>query len=151
MPQLPEISSVKTSNGAVRQPARERRFPWLNLPFIIVITCVVAYGLVIVYSAVRGQEDYSFSRQAAGVAVGAVLMMLVWRFDYRKLSDFTTLFLIVNVVLIPLAPHPRPRNRCGHGRAIVDQAGHSGAAGRTRQGHRHPARREHRGALRRQA
>ena len=104
MSQLPEISSVKTSNGAVRQPARERRFPWLNLPFIIVITCVVAYGLVIVYSAVRGQEDYSFSRQAAGVAVGAVLMMLVWRFDYRKLSDFTTLFLIVNVVLI-LSPH----------------------------------------------
>lgn len=104
MPQLPEISSVKAPDRSVAQAARTRRFSWLNLPFIVVVACVVAYGLVIVYSAVRGDEDYSFSRQLAGVAVGLALMVLVWRFDYRRLSDFTTLFLIVNVVLI-LSPH----------------------------------------------
>ena len=31
-------------------------------------------------------------------------MIVLWRFDYRRLSEFTTLFLIVNVVLI-LSPH----------------------------------------------
>ena len=31
-------------------------------------------------------------------------MILVWRFDYRRLSDYTTLFLIINVVLI-MSPH----------------------------------------------
>ena len=104
MPQLPEINSVKAPDRAVAQATRERRFPWLNLPFLVVVAGLVAYGLVIVNSAVRGDPDYSFSRQLAGVAVGAVLMVAVWRFDYRRLSDFTVLFLIVNVALI-LSPH----------------------------------------------
>jgi len=36
--------------------------------------------------------------------VGLIAMAAIWMFDYRKLSDFTTLFIIVNVVLI-LSPH----------------------------------------------
>ena len=104
MPQLPEINSVKTPDRMVAQATRERRFPWLNVPLIVVVACLVAYGLVIVSSAVRGQTEYSFTRQLTFVAVGVVFMILVWRFDYRKLSDFTTLFLIINVALI-LSPH----------------------------------------------
>ncbi|MFR1167890.1 MAG: FtsW/RodA/SpoVE family cell cycle protein [Adlercreutzia equolifaciens] len=38
------------------------------------------------------------------MAAGAVVMIVLWRFDYRRLFEFTTLFLIVNVVLI-LLPH----------------------------------------------
>lgn len=45
-----------------------------------------------------------YSRQLGGVAVGLIFMILVWRFDYRRLSDYTTLFLIINVVLI-MSPH----------------------------------------------
>lgn len=104
MPQPPQINSVKAPDKAVAQATRVRRFPWLNLPFIIVVGSLVAYGLVIVYSAVSVNENYQFSRQLMGVALGAVLMILVWRFDYRRLSDFTTIFLIVNIVLI-LSPH----------------------------------------------
>lgn len=104
MPQPPQINSVKAPDKAVAQATRVRRFPWLNLPFIIVVGSLVAYGLIIVYSAVSVNENYQFSRQLMGVALGAVLMILVWRFDYRRLSDFTTIFLIVNVVLI-LSPH----------------------------------------------
>ena len=36
--------------------------------------------------------------------MGLIFMILVWRFDYRRLSDYTTLFLIINVVLI-MSPH----------------------------------------------
>ena len=84
--------------------AKIRPFIRLNLPFVVVVALIVCYGLVVVMSAVANDPDYSFSRQLAGVAAGIVAMIVAWRFDYRRLSDFTTLFLIVNVVLI-LSPH----------------------------------------------
>lgn len=87
-----------------RSAGRSRRFPWLNLPFLVVIVLLVGYGLTIVYSAVSVDADYQYSRQIGGVAVGVICMILMWRFDYRRLSEYTTLFLIVNVVLI-LSPH----------------------------------------------
>ena len=87
-----------------RSAGRSRRFPWLNLPFLVVIVLLVGYGLTIVYSAVRVDADYQYSRQIGGVVVGVICMILMWRFDYRRLSEYTTLFLIVNVVLI-LSPH----------------------------------------------
>ncbi|MBC2890759.1 rod shape-determining protein RodA [Gordonibacter massiliensis (ex Traore et al. 2017)] len=104
MAQPPQIHSVKMPDKAVADATRSRRFPSLNLPLIVVVALLAGYGLVVVYSAVQGDPAYSFSRQAALVAVGAVLMIALWRFDYRRLSEFTTLFLIVNVVLI-LLPH----------------------------------------------
>lgn len=104
MPQLPQIDSVKAPDKIVAQATRTRRFPWLNLPLIVVVTLLVAYGLVIVSSAIANDPAYKFTNQLTGVALGVVLMVFVWRFDYRRLSDFTTLFLIINVVLI-LSPH----------------------------------------------
>lgn len=104
MSQLPQINSVKSPDRIVAQATRARRFPWLNLPFVIVVALLVSYGLVIVLSAVTNDADYSFKSQLTGVALGTVLMVLVWRFDYRRLSDFVTIFLIINVVLI-LSPH----------------------------------------------
>ena len=76
----------------------------VNLPLIIVVALLAAYGLVVVHSAVANNEDYSFMRQAAGVAIGIVAMLIVWHFDYRLLGGMTTVLLIVNVVLI-LSPH----------------------------------------------
>ena len=104
MPQLPQIDSVKAPDKIVAQATRARRFPWLNIPFILVVALLASYGLVVVMSAVANDRDYSFTNQLAGVALGIVFMVLVWRFDYRRLSDFTMLFLIVNVALI-LSPH----------------------------------------------
>ncbi len=104
MAQPPQINSVRTPDKAVVDATRSRRFPSLNLPLVVVVALLAGYGLVVVYSAVYGDPDYSFPRQAALVAVGAVVMIVLWRFDYRRLSEFTTLFLIVNVVLI-LSPH----------------------------------------------
>ncbi|WP_418315150.1 FtsW/RodA/SpoVE family cell cycle protein, partial [Senegalimassilia anaerobia] len=100
MAQLPQIDSLRRPNAAASAASKPRRFPWLHLPLAIVITLLVGYGLIIVYSAVRADGDYQYSRQLGGVAVGLIFMILVWRFDYRRLSDYTTLFLIINVVLI---------------------------------------------------
>ena len=104
MAQLPQIDSLRRPNAAASAASKPRRFPWLHLPLAIVITLLVGYGLIIVYSAVRADSDYQYSRQLGGVAVGLIFMILVWRFDYRRLSDYTTLFLIINVVLI-MSPH----------------------------------------------
>lgn len=104
MPQLPQINSVKAPDKVVAQATRTRRLPWLNLPFILVIALLVSYGLVILMSAIANDPDYSFTNQLTGVALGVVFMVLVWRFDYRRLSDFTTIFLVVSIVLI-LSPH----------------------------------------------
>ncbi len=104
MPQLPQISSVKAPDKAVVDATKPRRFRYLNLPFLFVVALIVGYGLLIVYTAVYNEPNYSFSRQLTGVIVGVVAMAVIWRFDYRNLSDFTVLLIAVNVVLI-LSPH----------------------------------------------
>ncbi len=100
----PQINSVKMPDKAVVDATRTRRFPALNMPLLIIATCLLGFGLLVVYSAVTNDPDYSFTRQLTGVAVGVVAMVIIWRFDYRRLSEFTTLFIIINVVLI-LSPH----------------------------------------------
>ena len=98
------ISSLATPNAQVAAATRPRRFKYLNLPFLIVVAALVAYGLLIVYSATVNNENYSFMRQAAVVGLGTVIMLLLFRFDYRQLSGYLTLLIIINVVLI-LMPH----------------------------------------------
>ena len=65
---------------------------------------LVAYGLIVQFSATASDPDYSFSRQLMGVGVGVVLFVLITRLDYHVLSGYTTVFLIINVVLL-LSPH----------------------------------------------
>ena len=103
---MPELTNVRMNSAASTQSTRRRRLslPAINWPFILIVVLLVGYGLAVVYSAVSADEDYSFSRQLAGVAVGAIAMALIWAFDYRRLSEYTALFVILNVVLI-LSPH----------------------------------------------
>ena len=97
----PQINSVKTPDAGVAAAARPRRSTSrFNYPFLLVVALLVGYGLVVVFSAVSSDADYSFSRQLAGVAAGAVLMLLIWQLDYRHLAGWWPFFLAVNVVLI---------------------------------------------------
>lgn len=104
MPQLPQISTVRTAGSRTPRMVRPSRFPSLNMPLLVVICALTAYGLIVVYSAVSSDVDYNFSRQLMGVAVGVVAMVAFWKFDYRRLSDMTKILMIINVVLI-LSPH----------------------------------------------
>ena len=101
-----ELTNIRVPDPAPVQgkPRRVFKLSSINWPFLIVTVLLVAYGLLVVYSAVSANEDYSFTRQLAGVAVGAIAMALIWMFDYRRLSEYTTLFIVLNVVLI-LSPH----------------------------------------------
>ena len=101
---LPEISTLR---AAAPMPGRSRgpkKFSAVHFPFLIVVVLLVSFGLLVVYSAVSADEDYSFSRQLVGVGVGVLAMIAIWAFDYRRISEFTYVFLIINIVLI-LMPH----------------------------------------------
>ena len=94
MPVQPQLSTVRSGSGASGNGSSSsllgRIVSAINLPFVIVATLLVLYGLLVVFSAVSTDEDYTFSRQLAGVAIGLVVMALVWAFDYRRLSEYTT-------------------------------------------------------------
>ena len=102
--QLPQISTVRSAGSATPRTQSAARFPFLNMPFIIVSALLVGYGLMVVYSAVSVDADYSFSRQLMGVGLGLVVMVAMWSFDYRRLAEMTRILMIVNIVLI-LSPH----------------------------------------------
>lgn len=99
-----EISSVRPQDPTVAKTFKSRRFKYLNPPFIFFMLVLVAYGLIVQFSATASDPDYSFSRQLMGVGVGVVLFVLITRLDYHVLSGYTTVFLIINVVLL-LSPH----------------------------------------------
>ena len=77
MAQLPQIDSLATPDRAVARSTRKRRFPALNIPFLAIIVILVCFGLIVVYSAVSNDPDYSFTRQLAGVAAGIVAMVVL--------------------------------------------------------------------------
>lgn len=104
MANIPQIHSINAPDKAVTAVNKQSRFPTLNIPFLTVSLLLVCLGLVVVWSAVYSNDDYSFTRQLSGVAIGLVFMILIFKLDYRRLSDFTTLLIIVNVILI-LSPH----------------------------------------------
>lgn len=105
MPQMMnEISSVRPQDPSVAKALKPRRFKYINPPFVFFIIALVAYGLLVQFSATSSDPDYSFTRQLMGVGVGMVLFAVISRVDYHVLSGYTTVFLIVNVVLL-LSPH----------------------------------------------
>ncbi len=104
MAQINEISSLRTQDPAVARATRPRRFKYVNPPFVLFALLLIGYGLIIQFSATSADADYSFARQLSGVAIGMVLFVLITRMDYHALSGYTTLFLIINVVLL-LSPH----------------------------------------------
>ncbi|MBQ9058308.1 MAG: rod shape-determining protein RodA [Atopobiaceae bacterium] len=75
-------------------------------PVILPALMLVAFGLLVVWSASLTISDASFIRQLIGVAFGVIAAIAVWRFDYRSLSNLTRILLIVDIVLmvLPLIP-----------------------------------------------
>lgn len=102
----PEGGFVGQSGGAKGGGSQRARgiAGAVPMPLALVVVLLTGYGLVTVWSAIQGNGDYSFSRQLAGMALGVAVMLVLYRIDYRHLAGFTTLLLVVNVVLI-LSPH----------------------------------------------
>ncbi len=76
----------------------------VNIGFLLFVVLLVIYGLVVCYSAVAENSQYSFSRQLIGLALGLIISIIVFRFDTDRLAKATIPLLVISVVLI-LSPH----------------------------------------------
>ncbi len=102
---LPQIDSIVAPAHSEFQRKRKSKFARIvYAPLALVVVLLVAYGLLVCWSATSNNSDYHFNRQLFGVALGMVVMAFFWAFDYRKFANMHIVLLIVSVVLI-LSPH----------------------------------------------
>ncbi|MDR1358908.1 MAG: rod shape-determining protein RodA [Coriobacteriales bacterium] len=99
-------SSPSSRPGSTSRLGLGDVFRSLNYPLLVVALIVIGYGLLVVWSATSESSDYSFNRQLMGVGVGLVLMLVLWRVDYSRLSAFTSVLfgLCIILMLMPLLP-----------------------------------------------
>lgn len=76
------------------------------LPQLVPTLFLVAYGLLIIWSASLTIPEASFPRQLVGVVLGLAAAYAVWRFDYRTLSNVSTALLLADVVLMLMPKVP---------------------------------------------
>jgi rod shape determining protein RodA len=83
-----------------------RFFGVVNVPLLVIAAIVTAYGLLVVYSSTFESVNHSFIRQVMGVAIGAVVMVLLWSFNYHRLADWVIPLLVITFILLlmPLLP-----------------------------------------------
>lgn len=104
LPQIKSVHAAATPATAGRARRKAKLSAIICWPLLIVCVALIAFGLLVCWSAVQTDADYSFSRQLMGVAMGMVACMVLWTFDYRKFGALTYPLLIVSVILI-LSPH----------------------------------------------
>src|SRR6476660_3195311 len=74
---------------------------------ILVTLALVAFGLVMVYSATSasaavggGNPNYYLERQSVYAALGIVLMMFAQRWDYRRLRPLAPMLVLGSLALL---------------------------------------------------
>lgn len=78
----------------------------LYLPELVPNLLLVAFGALVIWSASLTIPEASFPRHLVGIGAGIVLAVLVWRYDYRALSDKTRLLLVIDVILMLMPSIP---------------------------------------------
>jgi rod shape determining protein RodA len=71
---------------------------WLNPFLVAVVGLLLVFGSAFLRTAVH--ESSSFKRSLVGIAIGLVILVVFWLFDYRKLKDLMVPLFIVDVALI---------------------------------------------------
>lgn len=94
-------SSTKRLRGEIAAFVRA-----VDLPLALCTLALVAYGLVVVYSASLSIADASAPRQAVGAAAGIVAMLVAARLDFRRASGAVPVLFVVDCLLMvaPLIP-----------------------------------------------
>ena len=101
------VSSLFGGDAGKKPGAAHARMPgkggilsevyWANL---IPALLLIAYGLVVVWSASLSNVYASLPRQAVGAVLGLVAAAFVWRYDCRALANMSTWLLVIDVVLM---------------------------------------------------
>ena len=88
------------------RPSLRFFFAGLDPAVVTATVALVAYGLVVVYSASLSIAAASPARQALGAGLGFVVALAMYRFDMRKLANCTLALLVIDcaLMLAPLLP-----------------------------------------------
>ncbi|MFZ2756750.1 MAG: FtsW/RodA/SpoVE family cell cycle protein [Atopobiaceae bacterium] len=87
-------------------PKRTGLSSFFYLPALVPAMLLIAYGLLVIWSASLSITEASFPRQVFGVALGVVAAGFVWRYDYRSLQNVTRVLLVVDIALMLLPSVP---------------------------------------------
>ncbi len=81
-------------------------FAAMDKPVALATVALVAYGLIVVYSASLSISAASPARQALGVGIGALAALVVYRLDMRRLADCSLALFVIDCLLMlaPLVP-----------------------------------------------
>ena len=103
------------------RPSLRFFFAGLDPAVVLATVALVAYGLVVVYSASLSIAAASPARQALGAGIGFVVALAMYRFDMRKLANCTLALLVIDcaLMLAPLLPY-RLGEDTGHRLHIPD-------------------------------
>lgn len=81
----------------------------INIPLLLVLVALLAIGLVTLYPVTLTDPDYSIFKQMVSIGAGLVACVIVWLFDYRKLTAGNGVIVvlmaaIVFLILLPMTP-----------------------------------------------
>ena len=94
----------RPGSAHARVPGRGGFLRELYWPALLPAILLVAYGLLVVWSASLTHANASLPKQSIGAVLGLVGAVLIWRYDYRNLQNLSTWLLVLDVVLM-LSPH----------------------------------------------
>ena len=72
----------------------------LFLSQLIPALLLVLAGTITIWTASLTIADANFPRHLVGVALGLVVAMLIWRYDYRSLAGMTTVLFVITCFLM---------------------------------------------------
>ncbi|WP_195419315.1 FtsW/RodA/SpoVE family cell cycle protein [Collinsella sp. D33t1_170424_A12] len=72
----------------------------VNIPVLIAVVGLMAYGTLIIWTASLSIPEAQFSRHLLGIGLGTVLGILCWRTDFRGLQNMTTVLLVIDIMVI---------------------------------------------------
>lgn len=101
-------SHIMNRRGMAPRPSAGRNIARSSvyIPQLIPAILLVAYGAIVIWSASLSIADARFSRHLMGIAIGVVMAVLIWRYDYRALANMTTAMLVTIVILMFLPKVP---------------------------------------------
>lgn len=81
----------------------------INIPLLLVLVALLAIGLVTLYPVTLTDPDYSIFKQMVSIGAGLVACIIVWLFDYRRLTAgngviAVLMAAIVFLILLPMTP-----------------------------------------------
>lgn len=75
-------------------------------PQLLAALALTIYGAVVIWSASLTIPAASFPRQMAGIVIGLILALGLWRYDYRALVNMSKVLFVIDcaLMIMPLVP-----------------------------------------------